>query len=61
MFFLENAVDITKGNPCFLDHDKKLRPNLGIGLRVKYRELLIRIFMWKDVKGQCKTLNLQNP
>jgi len=43
--YLENAEAITKCNACFLDHDKKLRPNLGIGLQGKYREPLICFFM----------------
>lgn len=60
VFFLENTYAIKKGNTCFLDQDEKLRPNLGIGLQGRYKEHLIYFFMWKDVKMQCKIMNLQN-
>lgn len=59
-FFLENTYAIKKGNPCFLDQDEKLRPNLGLGLQGRYKEHLICFFMWKAVKMQCQIMNLQN-
>lgn len=44
-----------------MDHDKQMRPNLGIKRHRMHAEPLVCFFYGKDANTQPKTLNLHSP